>query len=233
MTRLCFRIPHRYASLQPAAISGDKMKRLLVALCCTVGLVLVASPAARAQFYIGAHGGANFVPDSDIDGSGVDAEASADPGFAAGAVAGYRLGLDQNLSLDLEGEFTYRQNDIDQFSAAGFAAEAGGEIRSFAWMANAWLNWQIGDSGFAPYVGGGFGGVHIDINDGEVAGIALDEESDFVIGGQLGGGLGYQLDEHLVLSVDYRFLITDDADFQGLDVSYQSHSVLLGVAYLC
>jgi len=208
------------------------MKRLLVALLAVVGLTLAASPAARAQFYVGVHGGANFVPDSDIDGSGVDGEASADPGFAAGAVAGYRLGLDEALSLDLEGEFTYRQNDIDEFSASGFSAEGGGEVRSFAWMANAWLNWAIGDSGFVPYLGGGFGGVHIDINDGEVAGIALDEESDFVIGGQLGAGVGWQLGEHMVLSLDYRFLMTDDASFNGLDVSYQSHSVLLGARYL-
>lgn len=208
------------------------MKRLLVALLSVLGMTLVASPAAQAQFYLGVHGGANFVPDSDIDGSGVDAEASVDPGFAAGAVAGYRLGLDENLSLDLEGEFTYRLNDIDEFSAAGFAAEGGGEVQSFAWLANAWLNWEIGDSGLAPYVGGGFGGVHIDINDGQVAGIALDEESDFVIGGQLGAGVGWQLDDHVVLSLDYRFLMTDDASFQGLDVSYQSHSVLLGAKYL-
>lgn len=207
------------------------MQRLLIVACSAVGLAFFAS-SASAQIYLGAHGGASFQQDSEISGSGVDAEAGFDAGFAAGGLAGYRFDLQGGVSLDVEGEFAYRQNDIDEISAAGFPASAGGEARSFAWMANAWLNWQIGDSGFVPYVGGGVGGVHIDINDAEVAGIDLEEESDFVIGGQLGGGLGYRFDEHVVVSLDYRFLITEEAKFQDLDVEYQNHSVLLGLKYL-
>lgn len=209
------------------------MQRLLLAVACaTIGSTLFASSAAHAQFYVGAHGGANFVQDSDIDGNGVDAEASLDAGFAAGGLAGYRIGIQDGISVDLEGEFAYRQNDIDELSAIGFALDGDGEVRSFAWMANAWVNWQIGDSGFAPYLGGGFGGVHIDVNDARAGGIELESESDFVIGGQLGGGLGYQVDEHVAVALDYRFLMTDDANFQGLDVEYQSHSVMLGLKYL-
>lgn len=208
------------------------MHRLLLVVCSLFGLAFFAGSPAQAQFYVGAHGGANLLADSDIEGGGVDASADFDAGFAAGGVAGYRFGLDGSLSIDVEGEFAYRQNDVDELSAVGFAVDADGEFRSFAWTANTWLNWEIGDSGFAPYVGGGFGGVHIDIKDAQAGGVPLDNESDFVIGGQLGAGLGYQLGEHVVLSLDYRFLITDDASFQGLDVAYQSHSVLLGLKYL-
>ena len=208
------------------------MQRVLAIVCATIGLTLFASSAADAQFYVGAHGGANFVQDSDIDGDGVDAEASLDAGFVAGGFAGYRIGIQDGIFVDLEGEFAYRQNSIDELSAVGFAVDGDGEVRSFAWMANAWVNWQIGDSGFMPYVGGGFGGVHIDINDAQAGGIELENESDFVIGGQLGGGLGYQFDEHLAVTLDYRFLMTDDASIQGLDVEYQTHSVMLGLKYL-
>ena len=208
------------------------MKQLLIVVCFAIGMACFTGSTANAQFYVGAHGGANFVPDSDIDGSGVDAEAKLDAGFAVGGVLGYRFDLQQGVSVDVEGAFAYRQNDIDEISAVGFPVNAGGEIISYAWMANAWLNWQIGDSGFVPYVGGGFGGVHIDIKDAEVAGIALGNESDFVIGGQLGGGLAYQFDEHVAVSLDYRFLITEDARFQDLDVAYQTHAVMIGLKYL-
>lgn len=208
------------------------MQRLLIIVCTALGLAFFASSAARAQFYIGAHGGANFVADGDVEGRGINGEASTDPGFAAGGLLGYRFGLQDGLSVDVEGEFTYRLNDIDAFSAAGFSASAGGEVQSFAWMGNVWVNWQIGDSGLAPYVGGGAGGVHIDIKDAAVAGIPLENESDFVLGGQLGGGLGYQFNRHLVVSLDYRFLVTDESSFQGLEVEYQSHSVMLGLKYL-
>jgi opacity protein-like surface antigen len=194
--------------------------------------MLAACSAANAQFYAGLHGGGNFVQDSDIDGSGINGEATLDPGFAAGGVLGYRIGVDDNLSVDVEGEFTYRYNDADTFSAAGFSDNAGGYTQSFAWLANAWLNWEIGDSGFTPYIGGGGGGVHIDIKDAQIGNVEFGNESAFVLGGQLGGGLGYQFDEHFAVSLDYRFLITEDANIQGLDVEYQSHSVMAGIKYL-
>ena len=209
------------------------MQRLLIVFLSSLGLLVAASSAANAQVYAGLHGGANFLQDSDIDSNGgTDAEASLDPGLAVGGLLGYRFGIDDDLSVDVEGEFTYRLNDIDTVSAAGFPDNHGGEAQSFAWMANAWLNWEIGDSGFAPYLGGGFGGIHIDIKDAEIAGIRLDNESDFTIAGQLGGGLGYQVGEHFVVSLDYRFLISDETNLQELDVEYQAHSVMLGFKYL-
>lgn len=209
------------------------MQRLLIVLCTAVGMMFTASSAANAQFYVGLHGGANFVQDNDLDNDGgVSAQAELDPGFVVGGVAGYRVGIRDGLSVDLEGEFSYRLNDIDKISAAGFSTAAGGEVQSFLWMANAWLNWEIDGSGFVPYIGGGFGGVHIDMNDAQAAGINLDSQSDFVIGGQLGGGLGYQIGAHLVVSLNYRFLITEDAQFETFDVEYQNHAVMLGIKYL-
>ncbi|WP_193370284.1 outer membrane protein [Pelagibius marinus] len=204
----------------------------MTAILTFLGLLLAVSSAANAQIYAGLHGGGNFLQDSDVDGSGINGKGETDAGFVAGGVLGYRFGVTDNLSVDVEGEFSYRYNDVDQFSASGFSANSGGYVQSFIWMANGWLNWQIGDSGFMPYAGGGFGGVHIDIKDAAIAGVRFGNDSDFVIGGQLGGGLGYQIDEHFAVSLDYRFLITDDANFQGLDVEYQSHSVMAGIKYL-
>lgn len=209
------------------------MRRLLIFLGSFFFLTVAASSTADAQIYIGGHGGANFLQDSDIDNdSGVDATASFDPGFAVGGILGYRFGVSEGISIDVEGEFSYRLNDIDEISAAGFADNAGGEAQSFAWMANAWFNWEVGDSGFAPYAGGGFGGVHIDINDAEVGSVEVERESDFVIGGQLGGGVAYHLNDHFDISLDYRFLITEKAKIQELDAEYMAHSVMLGFKYL-
>lgn len=208
------------------------MQRILTVAYIAMALLLGTGPAAEAQVYFGIQGGGNFVQDSDVDNSGgSDATVSLDPGLAVGAVAGYRFGLDDALSLDVEGEFSYRYNDIDEVSASGFAVNGDGKVQSFVWMANAWLNWRLGDSGFVPYAGGGFGGVHIDIKDAQVAGIPLGNESDFVIGGQLGGGLAYHFDEHLALSLDYRFLFTEDGKFETLEAEYQNHSVMLGLTY--
>ena len=207
------------------------MQRLLILVCAFLGVTLGATTAS-AQFYIGGHGGANFLQDSDFSGdSGNDGTASFDAGYVVGGFAGYRFGLTEALSVDVEGEFSYRNNDIDKISVSGFP-NSDGESQSFAWMANGWLNWQIGDSGFIPYVGGGFGGVHVDVNNANVGGVRLEGESDFMIGGQVGGGLGYLIGEHVEVSLDYRFLITEDASLNSVDVEYQSHSVMLGLRYL-
>ncbi|GAB4373133.1 MAG: hypothetical protein Kow00114_34940 [Kiloniellaceae bacterium] len=208
------------------------MQRLLILSCFCFLLLDIASPAAKAQFYIGVQGGANFAADSDVDGNGIDGEGSFDAGYAVGGALGYRFDLADSLALDAEGSFTYRNNDVDAFSAAGFADVSGGDSQSFAWMANLWLNWRLGNSGFAPYIGGGFGGVHLDIDDAQAGSVALDHESAFMLGGQLGAGLGYQLGEHVVLSLDYRFLITEDADMNGLDIGYQTHAAMVEVKYL-
>jgi len=208
------------------------MQRFLIAVCAVVGLLVFANSAANAQFYISVHGGANFMPDSDVDGSGVSGEGSLDPGFAVGGILGYRIGVQESLAIDVEGEFAYRRNDVDKFSATGFADNTGGYTQSFAWMGNVWLNWLIGDSGFAPYIGGGAGAVHVDINDARIGTVNVRRESDLQFGWQVGGGLGYQLDEHFVLSLDYRFLVTDDINIQGFEVEYQSHSAMLGIKYL-
>ena len=209
------------------------MQWLVLLLAGLVGMAFATGSPAQAQVYVGAHAGANFVQDSDLDGgSSVDAEASLDPGFVVGGVVGYRIGIDDSLSVDVEGEFSYRLNDIDEIAAVGSSTSAGGEAQSFLWMANAWVNWEIGDSGFAPYVGGGFGGVHIDINDAQVGTVNFENVSDFVLGGQVGAGLGYALDQHVVLSLDYRFMFTEDAKFENIDTEYQTHAVMLGVKYL-
>jgi opacity protein-like surface antigen len=222
----------RFSEKVSASILGGKMHRLLIAFCSVMGMMAAACSAANAQFYVGVQGGANFVQDSDVDNSGgADATVSFDPGFVVGALAGYRFGLDEALSLDIEGEFSYRLNQIDEASATGIAVNGDGKVQSFVWMANAWLNWHIGDSGFVPYAGGGFGGVHIDIKDAQISGIRLDNQSDFMLGGQLGGGLGYQFDEHFAVSLDYRFLITEGTNFGTLDAEYQNHAVLLGLKY--
>ncbi len=203
-----------------------------VMILAAVGFLGFAG-SAHAQFYLGVHGGANFVQDSDLEDPLVaDAEARFDTGFALGGVGGYRFGVNDSLSVDVEGEVTYRDNALDEFDIAGADFDASGDVYSLALMANAWVNWEIGDSGFAPYLGGGLGAVIVDIDDPEIAGIALEDGDDTVFGGQVGAGLGYSVTEHVVVSLDYRFLITEDPDFDGTDAEYQNHTVLLGVRYL-
>ncbi|CAN0604800.1 unnamed protein product, partial [Ectocarpus sp. 12 AP-2014] len=159
------------------------MKALLIGLSALA--LFGFTSAAQAQFYLGAQGGASFQDESDASEDDVDGEIDYSAGFAVGALGGYRFGLNDSLSLDVEGEVTYRDNDVDDVTVSGVDHEADGDLTSFAFMANGWLNWHVG-SGFSPYIGGGVGVLHVELEDLDVAGISLDDDSDTVVAGQLG-----------------------------------------------
>ncbi|TQV73340.1 outer membrane protein [Denitrobaculum tricleocarpae] len=205
------------------------MKALLIGLSALT--LLGFTSAAQAQFYLGAQGGVSIQDDSDADEDGISGELGYSEGFALGALGGYRFGLNDSVSLDIEGEVTYRDNDVDDLTIEGVDFDADGDLTSFAFMANGWLNWHVG-SGFSPYVGGGVGVLHVELEDLDVSGVNIADDSDTVLAGQLGAGVAYAVTENVELSLDYRFLIADDADFEGTETEMQNHSVLIGFKYL-
>src|SRR3546814_7355884 len=79
-------------------------------------------------------------------------------------------------------------------------------------MGNIWVNLEFGDSGFAPYLGGGIGAMRIETNDVSVIGFDLSDESDTVGAGQLGAGIGYRITDNFSVSFDYRFLMSEDPE---------------------
>jgi opacity protein-like surface antigen len=216
------------------------MQRFVAVL--TVAACLGFANAANAQFYVGLHGGANFAADSKMEdpvfsGFGVDAEARFDPGFAVGAFAGYRFDLQQGVSFDLEAEATYRQNGLDELglSVGGSSASTDfndGDVSSLGGFINGWINWRLGESNVVPYFGGGIGAVHISIDDAETDILAFEDEDDLVFGGQVGAGVAYEFTENVAVSLDYRFMMTQDPEFDTTEGEYQNHSVMIGLKYL-
>src|SRR3546814_8682974 len=98
-------------------------------------------------------------------------------------------------------------------------------------MGNIWVNLEFGDSGFAPYLGGGIGAMRIETNDVSVIGFDLSDESDTVGAGQLGAGIGYRLTDNFSVSCDHRFLMSEDPEFADVEAENQNHSLSLGLRY--
>src|SRR3546814_18791443 len=82
-------------------------------LLLLAGLLVFAGLAgeARAQLYLGGHGGLSLQSDSDlsVDG-GPDAEASFSEGYSIRGALGSRLGLQDRLPLAVECEVNDRAN---------------------------------------------------------------------------------------------------------------------------
>ena len=204
-----------------------------ILILAAIGFLGFVGPA-HAQFYLGVHGGANVVQDSDLEDPLVaDAEASFDAGFAVGGVGGYRFGVSDSLSIDVEGEITYRHNALDEFEIGGADFDASGDVHSLALMCE--RLGQLGESATAashPTSAVVLGLCSLISTTPKSRVSPLKTATTQCSGGQVGAGLGYSVTEHVAVSLDYRFLITDDPDFDGTDAEYQNHTMLLGVRYL-
>jgi len=71
------------------------------------------------------------------------------------------------------------------------------------------------------------------MHDVSLLGVGLADDDDTVLAGQVGAGVGYAVTEQIGLSLDYRFFITENPEFDSLAVEadYRNHSLWAGVKY--
>lgn len=207
------------------------MARLRGLLVCLIFSILPVS--GFAQVYVGGHGGITIQPDNDLSfaGSTLDIEVVTDAGFNAGAVAGYDFG-----SYRVEGEVTYFSNDIDDLtvngvSASGIGLSLIGDVSAWMIFVNAWYDFDTGTR-FTPYIGAGAGALIVEVALGAPGlGLPRTSETDTTFGGQFGVGTAINIIPKLDATVDYRFLIGADAEFNGVDVEVMSHTFRVGLRY--
>lgn len=238
------------------------MKKLTI-LACMLGASSVAN--ADDQWYGRLMGGASILDSVHTDGVAFGNHAyplarertSFDDGYYIGGALGRQLAD----HVRFEGEFSYRQNDLDKFSLyndGGLGAGLGGgslngahfdgkgSMDALAMMANGYYDFDVW--GFKPYIGAGLGYAHLTMNDTRALGlhslsplapsdsIGIADSSDDVFAYQFGAGIGYQIRPGVVASVDYRYFGTQDPHFkltsgESLRSEYNSHDVGLSVRF--
>ncbi len=109
-----------------------------------------------SSFYVKAFGGFGTLEDAELDYTGGGSDASGDASFDSGFVAGVAVGYDLDSRWAVEGEFTYRTNDVDTFTAGGTTLADSGDFASTALMLNVFYTFDT-DWRFEPYVGVGLG----------------------------------------------------------------------------
>ncbi len=210
-------------------------------------LDLAAPPPAAAPggFYVSAFGGANWLEDTDflidVGGGPVSVNNDYDTGFLVGGAFGYDFGAFAGgpFGVRLEGELSYRENDIDVHSVAGAAlAGSDGDTSAFAGMVNVLFDLHL-NSPFTVFAGGGIGAANVDF-DGHSAtavGTVLDDD-DTRFAYQFIGGVGYEITPAWVIDVQYRYFRVDNVDLTSnagvavsTDADYESHAVLGGIRW--
>lgn len=191
------------------------MRRILGVLA-VVAAIPLASAASAEPWYVGGFGGLNYAHDGNVNAAGIDA--TYDIGFAAGGYVGFFV----QENVRLEGELSYRTNDIDDVGGVAIA----GEAESLAVMANVLFDFKI-ESAVEPYVGAGIGFAEVDYT---ISGLTFD---DLVIALQFIGGIGIEIAPATQFTVDYRLFLTDNLGFGGGvgfgDIEYVNSAVVVGL----
>lgn len=149
-------------------------------------------------------------------------------GWAAELSLGYLYGNGWRPELS----FAYARNDWD---AITLTASNGGSVTSASsnrldalrLMGNLW--YELALDRWRPYLGAGIG-----LQRSEISGDTEADDSGFAY--QLGAGLGVALSGQLRLSLDYRYAVADDPEYETanggtLATEYEAHNVGLSLRY--
>jgi len=193
-----------------------------------LSLVLLAQSgfAATRGFYLDLHGGTTSLDTLFL----AEGEISFDQGAMAGVAAGYDYGY-----FRLEGELSYRSNDVDRIGLFGFGFEGSGKATLTAFLINLFLEYDNATP-LTPYLGLGYGLGKLDF-DGISAGgatVSLKNDTGNVL--QLILGLAYNLPDRWRVYADYRGLLApiaalDDPNDNRTDDDYFNNSLTLGIIH--
>ncbi len=179
-------------------------------------------------------------PASSTPGETQISESRFKDGLAIGLTIGrrYQSGARPELGL------TFRENDFESIVLqTGFGNQNGttvtpvdGRVRAMGLMGNFWYDMATGTL-FEPYVGAGIGFRQIELGGGDANARDASDDSDTVFGWQAGAGATFWLTEMLSLSLDYRYVGSENPSFktsqrQPLSSEYAAQSLDIGLRYV-
>lgn len=189
------------------------MKSRMMFVLCILAVSVFAAPAFAAGPYVGGEAGPVFLSDSSNPIGGRDVEF--DTGYGLGAFGGYDFG-----TWRLEGELSYRKNDLKDFD---------GDISSSGLIGNAYYDFRMVSPSIVPYLGGGLGFADVSL---EAPGV---DDDDVVFAYQLAAGVGFVMNKQVTIDLGYKYFATSDPEFATnagkREAEYKSHNLFLGARY--
>lgn len=184
----------------------------IVSLAMSAGMT-----TARAEnYYVDLHVGYNIVDNGNLeyDAGNVSAGYEQRPAF------GGSFGYHDESGFRVEAELTHRYNDINYFDAVYVK----GELTSLSLMVNAIYELEIGgdsygyglgsDNPLRPYIGLGLGGSRLTMEATDnLAGPAVIDDTTYAFAYQGIVGFGVAVTETAMLTMDFRYLVADNIQF--------------------
>lgn len=203
------------------------MPRLL-ALILSLGLFLTHTPNVHAEgsgIYVGGIAGLTLRSDTLLTSPSLGSQVMEfSPGYTFGGFAGYDFGN----NFRLEGELSYRENEI---RAGG---GGGPQALTSSLMLNGYYNIPT-KTRFSPYVGAGIGVATAQLETFSL-GVAIDADEN-VFAYQLEAGIDWNFNPLVSFSLGYRYFDAADPEFalptgQRFQMDLENHEFLLKMRYL-
>jgi len=193
---------------------------VLLSLFILVPLAQNAYAESPDKMYYSAKLGGTYLNDATWKESDFPSiKLSYDLGYNVAAAFGYRV-LD---SVRIEGEFSYRHNKLDSGKISEFGSlPASGKIYSTSGMVNGYWDF-LNASDFTPYLGLGVGWSSVKLKASD------DSDSSSGLAGQIIGGVSYDINQTVALTLDYRFFTTKDPKIWGAKGSYRANDLAAGI----
>jgi len=151
-------------------------------------------------------------------------------GYGIGASIGYLPSSPIPLLnvLRFEAEITYHSDTIDKIKTPSGSIGGKGDYTSTAYMGNVFYDFQTGNKNWSPYIGAGIGVASVGLPNDSGAGNTSKTSDQFAYQGL--AGLDYNPDSfpNTQLSLGYRYLSTNDPDFQSVKSQYSVHALEVG-----
>jgi opacity protein-like surface antigen len=184
------------------------MVRLMRALTATAILVFAAGAQGQATkpwYVAGGLGGAWY---SDLPLSGAaTGNLAMDTGFNVNAAFGRYL--DDIRVFRLEVEALYARAGIGNNGSVN----TGGDISNVGVMFNVLYDIQT-NSSWIPYFGGGIGNSWVSLEDYSAGGVPVADDTGNAFSWQSKGGVAYQFNPSMAITVQYRYYGTDNVTFK-------------------
>jgi len=184
-----------------AAIAG--------ALALVISAPAFADPGGpiSEQFYVEATAGYSIGTDVEIGG----ADTGTDGGYMIGGALGYAL----SQGVSVEAELAHSSRDVENTSFSVDATSA---------MANVMMDFTV-DGRNGGYIGGGIGGINVNID------TPLGAVDEWKFGYQFLAGVTREASENTVLFIEYRYQHANAIETAIGDTHYTGHTVGVGVRF--
>ena len=203
-------------------------KNLFITFVCLLAFFSSAPVYGAEGLYVSGNFGFAMASDSDLTNSTVPGT-TINTEFDTGVAIGVALGYDFS-KFRVEGEMSYQKNDVSQIGSQGVFFNNTGKAVAFSFLINGYYDY-INSSAFTPYISAGLGFTQIEFNDIDIsgAGFSGSDDSDTVFAYQLGIGVGYSVTEKITIDVRYRYIGTEDSEYDATKAEFASNNLLFGV----